>query len=63
MDDDVDAIDAFGVWDRLGTGDGANDEENDDETSILPGPFDCGVEASNNRIYGGDFTSLTEYPW
>lgn len=60
---------AFSAWDRFGIGDGdqfnwtQSDDESDEEMSLLPGPNDCGVEASNNRIYGGDFTSLTEYPW
>lgn len=67
-EDDV-TDDAFSVWDRFGVGDGdqfngtQSDDESYDEMSALPGPNDCGVEASNNRIYGGDFTSLTEYPW
>lgn len=67
--DDVDSVIAYSVWDRFGIGDGdqfnwtQSDDEIDEEMSILPSPNDCGVEASNNRIYGGDFTSLTEYPW
>lgn len=66
---DIDSVNAFSLWDRFGIGDGdqfnwtQSDDDNDEEMSILPGPNDCGVEASNNRIYGGDFTSLTEYPW
>lgn len=66
----IDSADAaYSVWDRFGIGDGdqfnwtQGDGESDEEMSVLPGPNDCGVEASNNRIYGGDFTSLTEYPW
>lgn len=67
-EDDV-TDDAFSLWDRFGVGDDdqfngtQSDDESYDEMSVLPGPNDCGVEASNNRIYGGDFTSLTEYPW
>lgn len=68
-EDENDSVGAFSLWDRFGIGDGdqfnwtQSDDESDEEMSILPEPNDCGVEASNNRIYGGDFTSLTEYPW
>lgn len=45
----------IGLDDRIDT--------NEDDTTLLPGPNVCGVEAVQNRIFGGDFTTLTEFPW
>lgn len=48
-----------GVNDRVDV----SDSSAEDDASVLPGPNVCGVEAVQNRIFGGDFTTLTEFPW
>lgn len=53
--DDVPEEPEIGLNDRVDT--------NEDDSTLLPGPNVCGVEAVQNRIFGGDFTTLTEFPW
>lgn len=34
------------------------------EEGLLPSKFECGNDIQfDNRIFGGDFTSLWEFPW
>lgn len=46
----------FSIVDRL--------DQEVDETSLLPQKFECGDGIQFvNRVFGGDFTSIWEFPW